>query len=78
MWQIFQMPKLPLQLKNHIVMRSLMNFLMCLWNLPCYQTDLHTLNANINVDQYPIPHINDLLNWLHGIYMVLKIDICAG
>ena len=40
--------------------------------------DFHTLNANTYVAQYPIPCIDDLLDQLHGMHMLLKIDLCAG
>ena len=40
--------------------------------------DFRTLNANLHVDQYPIQHIDDLLNQLHGGYVFLKIDLHAG
>ena len=40
--------------------------------------EFHALNANMHVDWYPIPCINDLLNWLHGAPMFLKIDLHAG
>ena len=40
--------------------------------------DFCTLNANMCMDLYPIPHIDDLLNQLHGACVFLKIDLCAG
>ena len=35
----------------------------------CMCIDFCTLNANTHVDWYPIPCIDDLLNWLHGAHM---------
>ena len=40
--------------------------------------DFCTLNATMWVDQYPIPCIVNLINWLHGACMFLKIDLHAG
>ena len=40
--------------------------------------DFHTLNANMHMDQYLIPLIDDLLNQLHGSHMFSKINLHAG
>ena len=40
--------------------------------------EFHTLNANTCIDWYPIPCIDDLLNWLHVACVFLKIELCAG
>ena len=40
--------------------------------------DFCTLNANTHVEWYPIPCIDDLLDFLHGAHMLLKIDLYAG
>ena len=40
--------------------------------------DFHTLNAKTRVDWYPIPHIDNLLNQLHGVHMFSNIDVYAG
>ena len=37
--------------------------------------DFCTLNANMHVDWYPILHIDNMLNWLHGVCMFSKIDL---
>ena len=44
----------------------------------CMCIDCCTLNANICVDLYPIPHINDLLHRLHHVHMFSKSDLYAG
>ena len=44
----------------------------------CMCIDFHTLNANTHVDWFPIPHIDDLLDQLHGVHVFLKIDLRAG
>ena len=40
--------------------------------------DFHTLNANMHVDWYPIPCIDNLLDRLYGACIFLKIDLHAG
>ena len=40
--------------------------------------DFRTLNANMCVDWYPIPYIDNLLDQLHGTYMFSKIYLRAG
>ena len=44
----------------------------------CMCKDFCTLNANMHVDWYPIPYIDNLLDWLHGAHVFSKIALCIG
>ena len=39
--------------------------------------DFHTLNANICMDWYLIPGIDNLLDQLHSVHVFSKIDLHA-
>jgi hypothetical protein len=36
------------------------------------------LNKKIIKNRYPIPHINELIDELHGVVFFSKIDLCSG
>ena len=37
--------------------------------------DYHSINENMIIDQYPIPHIDDLLDHLSGLTIFLELDL---
>ena len=44
----------------------------------CLCVDFCSLNANIHLDRYPIPCINELLDCLSGNYVFSSLDLQCG